>query len=235
MLRDFAEIGAGVRGRLRVGVAVNRGRLLLPKLIHAFHEVHPMVEVAVVEGKNDALLEALHEGEIDLAIADFPEDCRGIAVEDYYEDEIVLALSDDLLRNRFGSRMAQVKASLMETKDIRPLAEVPFLMSSALSVSGRIARNILRQAGIVPEIKTSSGNMETLIEMCFLGEGACFCPQELLRHLLAEKQLRAMTVLPFSGSGTRYAVKFGWPEREKPWAIRSDFIRLAKSAEALPD
>ena len=96
MLRDFAEIGAGVRGRLRVGVAVNRGRLLLPKLIHAFHEAHPMVEVAVVEGKNDALLEALHEGEIDLAIADFPEDCRGIAVEDYYEDEIVLALSDDL-------------------------------------------------------------------------------------------------------------------------------------------
>ena len=156
-------------------------------------------------------------------------------MEDYYEDEIVLALSDDLLQERFGSRMEVVKASLMETKDIRPLAEVPFLMSSALSVSGRIARNILRQAGIVPKIKTSSGNMETLIEMCFLGEGACFCPQELLRHLLAEKQLRAMTVLPFSNSGTRYAVKFGWPEREKPWALRSDFIRLAKSAEALPD
>ena len=235
MLRDFAEIGAGVRGRLRVGVAVNRGRLLLPKVIHAFHEAHPMVEVAVVEEKNDALLEALHEGEIDLAIADFPQDCRGIAVEDYYEDEIVLALSDDLLQDRFGDRMVQVKAALMETKDIRPLAEVPFLMSSALSVSGRIARNILRQAGIVPKIKTSSGNMETLIEMCFLGEGACFCPQKLLRHLLAERQLQALTVLPFSSDGTRYAVKFGWPEREKPWALRSDFIRLAKGAEALPD
>ena len=26
MERDFAEIGAGIRGRLRVGVAVNRGR-----------------------------------------------------------------------------------------------------------------------------------------------------------------------------------------------------------------
>ena len=153
MLRDFAEIGAGVRGRLRVGVAVNRGRLLLPKLIHAFHEVHPMVEVAVVEGKNDALLEALHEGEIDLAIADFPQDCRGIAVEDYYEDEIVLALSDDLLQERFGGRMAQVKASLMETKDIRPLAEVPFLMSSALSVSGRIARRI--SSGSTPALKSA--------------------------------------------------------------------------------
>ena len=45
MERDFAEIGAGVRGRLRVGVAVNRGRLLMPKVIHAFHETHPMVEV----------------------------------------------------------------------------------------------------------------------------------------------------------------------------------------------
>ena len=235
MNRDLAELGAGVRGRLRVGVASVRGRLLLPKVIHAFHELHPLVEVEMVEGKNDALLEALLEGEIDLAIADFPGACRGVAMEPYYEDEIVLALSDDLLQERFGGRMAQVKASLMETKDIRPLAEVPFLMSSALSVSGRIARNILRQAGIVPKIKTSSGNMETLIEMCFLGEGACFCPQKLLRHLLAERQLQALTVLPFSSDGTRYAVKFGWPEREKPWALRSDFIRLAKGAEALPD
>ena len=233
MLRDFAEIGAGIRGRLRLGVAVNRGRLLLPKVIRAFHEAQPMVEVVMVEGKNDALLEALHEGEIDLAIADFPEDCRGISVEDYYEDEIVLAVSDPLLQERFGSRADRIRAGLKEKKDIRLLADIPFLMSSALSVSGRIARKMIRQAGVVPEIKTSSGNMETLIEMCYLGEGVCFCPEKLLRHLLSERQLENMTVLRFSDSETRYSVKFGWLEQEREWSIRSDFIRLAKSVEAV--
>ena len=231
MLRDFAEIGADIRGRLRIGVAVNRGHLLLPRLIHAFHQVHPTVEVAVLEGKNDALLEALHENEIDLAIADFPEDCRGIAVEEYYEDEIVLTVSDALLQTCFGDRMREVKASLVETGDIRRLADVPFLMSSALSVSGRIARKLIRQAGIVPEVKTSSGNMETLIEMCYLGEGACFCPGKLLRYLLSEEQLETMTVLRFLDSGTQYSVKFGWPEQEKDWSIREEFIHLAKSVE----
>ena len=233
MERDFAEIGAGVRGRLRVGVAVNRGRLLMPKVIHAFHETHPMVEVEVVEGKNDALVEALHEGEIDLAVADFPDDFRGIALEPYYEDEIVLAVSDDLLRTHFGDRMDKIKTTLAETRDVRLLVEAPFLMSSALSVSGRIARKLIRQAGIVPQIKTSSGNMETLIEMCYLGEGVCFCPEKLLRNLLSEEQLTAMTVLRFPDGGTRYTVQFGWPNEEKDWPLRRDFIRLAKTAEAL--
>ena len=233
MERDFAEIGAGVRGRLRVGVAVNRGRLLMPKVIHAFHETHPMVEVEVVEGKNDALVEALHEGEIDLAVADFPDDFRGIALEPYYEDEIVLAVSDDLLRTIFSDRMDKIKKTLAETRDVRLLVEAPFLMSSALSVSGRIARKLIRQAGIVPQIKTSSGNMETLIEMCYLGEGVCFCPEKLLRNLLSEEQLTAMTVLRFPDGGTRYTVQFGWPNEEKDWPLRRDFIRLAKTAEAL--
>ena len=232
MQRDFAEVGAGVRGRLRIGVALNRGRFLMPKLIRAFHEEHPMVEVVVTEGKNDMLLEALHEGEIDMAIADFPEENRGIAVEAYYEDEIVLAAADTLLAECFGDGAKRMQTELTRKQDVRLLSEVPFLMSSALSVSGRIARKILRQAGIVPDVKTSSGNMETLIEMCYLGEGACFCPEKLLRSLLSEKQLEGMTVVRFSDGGTRYSVKFGWPEQEKEWSIRSDFIRIARQAEA---
>ena len=233
MNRDFAELGAGVRGRLRVGVASVRGRLLLPKVIHAFHELHPLVEVEVVEGKNDALLEALLEGEIDLAIADFPGASRGVAMEPYYEDEIVLALSNGLLKAHFGDRTEEQRAALMKTRDIRLLADVPFLMSSALSVSGRIARKLIRQAGILPTIKATSGNMETLIEMCYLGEGVCFCPEKLLRNLLSEDQLSAMTVLRFPEGGTRYTVQFGWPDEEKDWPLRRDFIRLAKTAEAL--
>ena len=205
----------------------------MPALIHAFHETHPLVEVAVVEGKNDMLLEALQEGEIDLAIGDFPEENRGIVLEDFYEDEIVLIVSDGLLQERFGEGAGEVKAALLQKQDIRLLAEVPFLMSSAFSVSGRIARKIIRQVGMVPEIRTTSGNMETLIEMCYLGEGVCFCSKTLLRHILSPRQLAGMTLLRFSDGGTRYAVKFGWLEQERDWDVRRDFIRLAKEMAAL--
>ena len=78
-----------------------------------------------------------------------------------------------------------------------------------------------------------SGNMETLIEMCYLGEGACFCPEKLLRYLLSPEQLASMTMLRFRDGQTRYSVKFGWLDQEKEWNIRSDFIRLAKQVEAL--
>ena len=75
--------------------------------------------------------------------------------------------------------------------------------------------------------------METLIEMCRLGEGACFCSEKLLTFLLDREQLKTMTVLRFPDGGTRHTVQFGWPEQEKAWGLRSDFVRLAKRAETV--
>ena len=37
MLREFDEIREEKRGRLRVGIAVNRGRMLMPAAVRAFH------------------------------------------------------------------------------------------------------------------------------------------------------------------------------------------------------
>ena len=81
MLRDFAEIREEKRGRLRVGIAINRGRLLMPAIIRAFHETYPLVEVEIHERSNDELMAVLFEGRIDLAVANFPKATHGIVLE----------------------------------------------------------------------------------------------------------------------------------------------------------
>ncbi len=228
MLRDFAEIREEERGRLRVGIAINRGRLLMPQVIRAFHETCPLVEVEIHERSNDELMTALSEGRIDLAIANFPRAQYGTVLEDYYQDEIVLAVSEKLLQERFGEEAENAKARLRETRDIRLLAELPFLMSSEQGVAGRIGRSLIRRAGITPEIKASSGNMETLMEMCALGEGACFCPENLLRSSVAESRTNGLFLLHFPDRETVYSVRFGWLQEEKEWKIRRAFIDTAK-------
>ena len=237
MLRDFAEIREEVRGRLRVGIAINRGRLLMPAVIRAFHETWPLVEVEIDEHGNDELMTVLAEGGIDLAIANFTGTPHGTVLEDFYTDEVVLAISEKLLQETFGSRTEEVKAGLLASQDLSLLTGVPFLMSKAQGVAGRIGRSLIRQARITPAVRATSGNLETLMEMCVLGEGACFCAENLLRNLFPAARAEDLFLLHFPGRETVYSVRFGWLQEEKEWKIRRAFIDTAKRvfpAGALP-
>ena len=229
MLRDFDEIREEKRGRLRVGIAVNRGKMLMPAAVRKFHEAWPLVEVRIDERKNDELLPALYDGEIDLAIANFPGDAHGVAMEDYYRAEVVLAVSENLLQAHFESRTEEVKAELNKSQDLRLLSGIPFLMSNIQGVTGRIERNLIRRAGITPEVRASSANIGTILDMCVLGEGACFCPEDLLRDLPADGP-EGLFILHFPNGGTVYPVRFGWLQEEKEWRIRRAFIDTAKRA-----
>ena len=232
MERDFAEIGSGARGRLRVGVTINRGRILMPAVVHAFHETWPKIEAEILEESNDRLIEALYEDEIDLAVANFPEKTHGIVQEDFFQEEVVLAVSRSLLQAGPGGDGEKAAALSGEAPDLSLLQTLPLLLSSARSASGRIARELIRRAGIRPEIKAASGNMETLIEMCILGEGACFCPKSLLADLLPKDRADSMAVLHFPDPETQYPVRFGWLQEEKEWSVRRAFIDTAKRVGA---
>jgi len=230
MLRDFAEIREEKRGRLRVGIAVNRGKMLMPPIIRAYHRTWPLVEVRIDERKNDELLPALYAGEIDLAIANFPADAHGVAMEDYYEAEIVLAVSERLLQEHFEARAEEVKAELKKTQDLRLLSGLPFLMSNIQGVTGRIERNLIRRAGIRPEVRASAANIGTVMDMCVLGEGACFCPEDLLQNL-STGAADSLFILHFPEGETTYPVRFGWRQEESGWKMLRAFIETAKRTD----
>ena len=231
MLREFAEIREEKRGRLRVGIALNRGKMLMPAAIQRFHEDWPLVEVRIDERKNDELLPALYDGEIDMAIANFTGDTRGIVTEDYYKAEVVLAVSEKLLEERFGSRVEAIKDELRRTQDLRLLARIPFLMSNIQGVTGRIERDLIRQAGFIPEVRASSANIGTVMDMCVLGEGACFCPEDLLRDISGDGG-RGLFILRFPNGNTAYPVCFGWLAEQGEWTIRKAFVETAKKVLA---
>ena len=224
LLRDFDEIRAEERGRLRIGVTINRGRLLMPSVVHAFHRDHPKVETEIGEEINDRLLTALEEGRIDLAVANFPEKTRGIRTEFFFREELVLAVSEALLPASLRARKENGTVTLRGEEELLLLSDVPLLLSGAGTASGRITRELIRKSGIRPSVRASSGNMEALIRMCVLGEGALFCP----RSLLEDPQEMGTVVFRLPGEEMRYDVSFGWLKEEKEWSIRRAFMETAK-------
>ncbi len=212
---------------LRVGVAFTRGRAVMPRLIAAFQREYPNVEVTLVEGSNDALQKLLTDGDIDLAIADFSKAPQEVELCDFYDEHVVLCLSD-ALTGRCGIDLAAHEAAL-RAGDLGCLRDCPFVLGHAGDIGGRIGRELLRRSGVRPIVKATSENIETLLALCEQGIGACFSPENLIHTALSEEQIARLHLLHFD-SGASYPIRFGFIRRSYQWSVIEAFIRIAQES-----
>ena len=90
MQREFCDISQKQKGILRVGAASTRGQMILPETIARFQKSYPNITVILTEVSNDELHQKLLKSDIDLAIAEFPENLPGI------DDPVVAATSHNV-------------------------------------------------------------------------------------------------------------------------------------------
>lgn len=206
MQRTFCDIAENQRGELRVGIAYTRGRAILPGILEAFAGVYPNVRVILTEERNHTLQNLLHEGRVDLAIARFQKPLPGIEVQPFYTEDTVLLVSRQLLQT-CGIDLAAHRTE--------------------------IERDAFRRAGFVPEVRAESSNVETLLELCARGVGACFCPENLARLLLAAQPHGRLEMLRMPDT-MAYPISFGYAKRAYPWSVLADFIRIARAQYPQP-
>lgn len=226
MQQEFCDISENQKGKLRVGIAFTRGRAVMPHLIASFQRKYPNVEVTLTEGSNDALQKLLADGDIDLAVAHFPKAPPEVELRDFYEEHIVLCLSDTLL-TRCGVDLAAHEAEL-RSGNLWALRDCPFVLGRASDIGGRIGRELLRRSGVKPTVKATSENIETLLALCELGVGICFSPENLIRTALSDAQIRRLHLLRFD-SGASYPIRFGYLRRSYQWSVIDEFIRAAQA------
>lgn len=223
--REMGDIAQDKKGLLRIGIASTRGQAIMPDLIHRFHLEQPLVSFKLIEAPNDQLQQCLTDGEIDLAIANFPQRIPGVEIQDFYQEEIVLLAARSLLERIYGSEAAEL-VSRVKQLGLAPLAVCPFLLNCPQDIAGRIGRNLLTQAGIIPKVAVESSNIEMLLELCVRGEGACFCPENLMRAVLSQDQLDKLVLFRL-GRDVRLAIRFAYLKQEHHWSILENFIYLA--------
>lgn len=231
MQRTFCDIAENQRGELRVGIAYTRGRAILPGILEAFAGVYPNVRVILTEERNHTLQNLPHEGRVDLAIARFQKPLPGIEVQPFYTEDTVLLVSRQLLQT-CGIDLAAHRAEI-ERGDLRALRGCPFVSGSAEDITGSLERDAFRRAGFVPEVRAESSNVETLLELCARGVGACFCPKNLARLLLAAQPHGRLEMLRMPDT-MAYPISFGYAKRAYPWSVLADFIRIARAQYPQP-
>lgn len=228
MLQEFCDIAQNQKGVLRVGVALTRGRVILPEIIMEFQKAYPNITVELVEEANDALYQLLLNKEIDLAIAGFPTALHDIILQDFYREEVVLLISAELFQKTYGAGAALCRQQFQQG-DFSLLKNCPFLLRNIHDITTRISLEVFKRADIGnPAVRARSSNLEMLLTLCVMGAGACFSPENLARSTLSEEQFASLEVFRL-GDGAKYTLRFGYLAQSYQWSVIKAFIRLAEA------
>ena len=75
--------------------------------------------------------------------------------------------------------------------------------------------------------------MVILCSILSRGVGACFCPENLARRLLAAQPHGRLEMLRMPDT-MAYPISFGDAKRAYPWSVLADFIRIARAQSPQP-
>lgn len=99
---QIAEMKNEIHGRLRVGISVQRGLQLLPRVIPEFSRQYPFVKVELIEHGSDTLERLTTEGQCDIALIatnEKPNKLRYVLIEN--EQVVLMAARSTDLAHRF--------------------------------------------------------------------------------------------------------------------------------------
>lgn len=171
LLQEADEIQALTRkegdplsGKLKLALIPTIGPYLLPLVARKLHKQLPKLNLMLYEYRTNALLERLHNGEIDVGILALPVDLDGLDSEDLYEEEFLLALPS----GHSLTKKPRVRADDLRGETLLLLEDGHCLRDQALEVCSRVD---VRES---QDYRATS--LETLRQMVAAGLGVTLLP-----------------------------------------------------------
>jgi LysR family hydrogen peroxide-inducible transcriptional activator len=206
-------------GSLRIGVIPTIAPFMLPGLLTALRWEHPQFRPFIREDQSQALVDALHRGELDVLLLALPFPADAVDTLDLFEDRFLLAAPR-------GHPLAEVDALSTEAlrgEDLLLLEDGHCLRDHALDACH------LRDSDVsVPYQATS---LTTVVQMVASGIGLTLLPAMAVDAGVVP--LNEVAVVPFSNPGVARRIGLMWRRktpRQAEFRLLGDFITRHASA-----
>lgn len=218
MQEEFGDIAHNEQGEIVVGVSPMRGRFLITPVIALYRKLYPNVRVRLAEALNIDLATLLLDEQADIIIGNITHESPLMTVRQYYDEENVLLVPRQFL--------SQKKEEQLLHGDYRALASCPFLMCGQKDYTDRIASAFLKKHDLLPQVAVVSRNMESLMDLCYEGVGACFCTKEMAEWIYAGKNRDHLLEVSL---GTSYPIRFAWRNKSYVSKVLLAFVETCLS------
>jgi DNA-binding transcriptional LysR family regulator len=179
-----AATAGGSAGRLAVGASQTIGQYLLPKLIAGYLQENPKVEISVLGGNTQTILEALVEHKVQLCLIEGPAMRRDVQVEPFMQDHMVCVVPA-------GHEWAD------EEIDVKDLQQTKLVTRELGSGSRRIVEQAFAKAGLDLKklrLVMTFDSTEGLLSAVEAGLGIAFVSRWAVRNQLALGTLKLARV-----------------------------------------
>lgn len=163
----------GERGALRIGFVGSATYALLPRLIPAFRDEYPGIELILNESTSASILDRIERGQLDAGLVRFPIlDSGAFSLMPLESDSFVAAVPA-------GSPFAE-----HDSIALRALADEPFIMHPIADVPNlqAVAMLLCQQAGFVPRITQEAVQVQTIVSLVESGLGVALVPGVAARY-----------------------------------------------------
>jgi len=215
---DIRQLAQQRDGMIRVATQCNTGYHWLPPLLARFNRKHPRVSVSIMADATDRPVQALVNGQIDLAILTNDVIDPRLRLRRLFTDEMVALVS----RQHPWASRAWVSPRQLPTEHL--------LLYSSAPEESFVLRRILGPAGLTPTRFTFIMLTEAMIEMAKAGLGVAVLPRWSAQAAIATRSIVPLSI-------TRRGIRRNWTAAtlkalaEPAWL--ADFIELI-AAQALP-
>ena len=177
--RELVDIGLGEKGKIRFGIPTERAGYMLPRVIPAYKEMFPKVDVRIFEAMSDELLASLQRDEINFYIVprgrkDFPE---GIVTEFIYKERLHLVAAPGAVSE---SDLADVEKRIVSTDFMRRQSFIVLKKGHAIR---KKTDSIFKKLKITPDLSMEVSSCISAVQLANAGLGITIVPQRALEAL----------------------------------------------------
>jgi len=181
--RQLTDIGEGKRGRITLGIPVERAGYMLPAALKEFKKLYPGVEVRAVEANSSVLLAGLKRGDTNFII--LPKESEDtysdskieLEMEVIYKEELMIVAGEGILREE------HMMKGKKDTVDFAALGDVPFILLKKGHAIRREVERMFRKHQINPEVVIETSSNINAVQLADSGIGAAIVPERAVAVL----------------------------------------------------
>lgn len=186
-LLEVSEIGQLKRGRLAVGAGMIACIYTLPPILERFKESYPDVELEVVTGSTESLIQQLRDNKLDLGLFTLPVERPDLKVIPLYSEEIVVVCSH---KHRSLRRRKSLKAV--------ELAEYPLVLFQRGTYTRRILDQFFEKIKVEPKISMAAENVATMKPLIQINLGVGLLPYRSVQDAADRQKLHVLRIRDYA-------------------------------------
>lgn len=160
------------KGTVTIGIPMNLGACILPVVVPVFRRRYPGIKVFIRENNSKELEKMMLSHKVDFCIMHFQKKLENVCYDEFSDDPFYLVVPE-----AFRSQISLPERKVLNAADLKQLKKFPFVMVASRQKLRQVADEILKKAGIRPDICCTTKSMETAKRLSAGGIGATFLPK----------------------------------------------------------